>query len=133
MRAAVLLLLVGACASAPPAAPPQAAAPAAAPVGGEDPDAYAAVSEFFGKKRPHVSQCYANARQNAQIDDKARGFVALSMTVLPSGQAQDVKVSRTTLAAPAVEECIVGLVSRWTLPAPAQPIAFSFTYDFKPE
>lgn len=130
MRRALWLLCLG-CGGAQTVAPPPA--PVVQAPAGEDPEAYAAVSAFFGKKRPHVSQCYANAKQNAQIPDKAKGFVALSLTVLPSGQAQDVKVSRTTLNAPAVEECIVGLVSKWTLPAPSSAIAFSYTYDFKPE
>jgi hypothetical protein len=59
--------------------------------------------------------------------------VALSLTVTPSGQPADVKVARTTLNSAAVEECITGLVARWVLPQPSQAIAFSYTYDFKPE
>ena len=108
----------------------EAPVPAAAAPSGADPEAYAAVAEVFGKKKPQVSQCYANAIENRELADSAKGRVKLALTVLPSGQAQNVRVAETTLNSKAVEDCVVAMVQKWPLPAPAQPLDFLFTYEF---
>lgn len=129
MRAMILALAVAAACGA--AQTEQAAAPAApAASGAADPAAYAAVSDFFAKKRPYVSQCYGNAITNRDLKEDAKGRIRLALKVLPSGQAQDVRVVETTLQSKPVEDCVVKLVQNWTLPAPDRPLDFLYTYEF---
>ena len=110
----------------------QAAAPAAPAISGAaaDPAAYAAVSDFFAKKRPYVSQCYGNAITNRELKEDAKGRIRLALKVLPGGQAQDVRVVETTLNSKPVEDCVVKLVQGWTLPSPDRSIDFLYTYEF---
>jgi hypothetical protein len=131
MRVRVLVLIaLGACGGAAVSAPPPAAAKAPQAT---DPDEYAAVQSFLTRKRPVVGMCYATAVENREISDKATGQVELALAVLPSGAAEGVRVANSTLKAKGVEACIVGLVSKWTLPAPSQRIELTHTYEFKPE
>jgi hypothetical protein len=130
MRAMILVFAVGAACGG--AQTEQAAAPAAPAASGAaaDPAAYAALSDFFAKKRPYVSQCYGNAITNRELKEDAKGRIRLALRVLPSGQAQDVRVVETTLSSKPVEDCVVKLVQSWTLPAPDRPLDFLYTYEF---
>jgi len=130
MRAMILVFAVGtACGGAKSE---QAAAPAAPAASGAaaDPAAYAAVSDFFTKKRPFVSQCYGDAITNRELKEDAKGRIRLALRVQPSGKAENVRVVETTLNSKPVEDCVVKLVQNWTLPAPDRPLDFLYTYEF---
>src|SRR5215813_6320943 len=130
MRAMILVFAVGtACGGAKSE---QAAAPAAPAVSGAaaDPAAYAAVSDFFARKRPFVSQCYGDAITNRDLKEDAKGQIRLGLRVLTSGKAENVRVVETTLNSKPVEDCVVKLVQNWTLPAPDRPLDFLYTYEF---
>jgi hypothetical protein len=121
------LFLLGACAAAPVAATRPAVAPT-----GADPADYAAVHDFLTRKRPQVVMCYATAVENREISDKAQGQVQLWLAVLPSGASEGTRVASSTLKSKSVEDCIVGLVGRWTFPAPRQRIELTYTYELAP-
>ena len=109
--------------------------PAAAPQAAEvqkstDPAAYAAVAEAFAKKRPNVSQCFANAVASKELGENAKGRIRLALMVLPSGRPENVRVADSSLGSKTVEDCVVATVQKFTLPAPAQPLDFVFTYEF---
>ncbi len=125
----IALLALSACGGAEVAAPP----PAATPAPSAAPEEYAAVQSYLGHKRAQVFVCYANAVENREIADKAEGQVKLALAVLPSGAAENVRVAGSTLKAKTVEDCVVAMVSRWTLPAPSRRIELTYTYEFKPE
>jgi TonB family protein len=123
------LLALGACGGAEVAAPP----PATAPAKTADPEEYAAVQQFMARKRPQVLMCYANAIENREISEKAKGRVKVSLAVLPSGTAADVQVADSTLKAKSVEDCIAAMVARWYFPTPSQRIELTYTYEFSTE
>ena len=134
MRGSILVVavvLVVACGGAPiaPEAPPAAATAEKS----TDPAAYAAVAEAFGRKRPNVSQCFANAVASKELSDTAKGRVKLALTVLPSGQPENVRVADSSLGSKTVDDCVVAMVQKWSLPAPAQPLDFVFIYEFSNE
>jgi TonB family protein len=95
-----------------------------------DPAAYAAVADAFSRKRPNVSQCFANAVASKELSETAHGRVKLALTVLPSGQPDNVRVAESSLGSKTVEDCVVALVQKWSLPPPALPLDFVFTYEF---
>jgi TonB family protein len=110
--------------TAPPPAPPAVAEKSS------DPAAYAAVADAFSRKRPNVSQCFANAVASKELSETAHGRVKLALTVLPSGQPDNVRVAESSLGSKTVEDCVVALVQKWSLPPPAQPLDFVFIYEF---
>jgi TonB family protein len=126
-----LLLLVAGLAACGGAKTESAAPVATAEVQkSTDPAAYAAVAEAFAKHRPNVSQCFANAVAQKELDDSPHGRVKLALTVLPSGRPENVRVAESSLNSKSVEDCVVATVQKWSLPAPAQPLDFLFTYEF---
>jgi hypothetical protein len=124
------LLALGACGGAEAVAPPPAAPPAQAAA---TPEEYQAVQSFMSRKRPQVVFCYATAIENREIPETAHGRVTLALAVLPSGSAEGVRVSDSTLKAKPVEDCIVGLVGKWTFPAPSQRLELTYTYELTRE
>ena len=133
MRAFLVFALMAACGGAQSEQAVASSAPAPGPgvaASNADPAAYSALTEFFAKKRPIVSQCYGTAIENRELKEDAKGRVKLALTVMPSGQAKDVRVAETTLSSKPVEDCVVALVQKWTLPAPDRPIQFLYTYEF---
>ena len=130
MRWLALSIVLGAgcgAAQTPPAPPPPAPAVAER---SSDPAAYAAVADAFSRKRPNVSQCFANAVASKELSETAHGRVKLAMTVLPSGRPENVRVAESSMGSKTVEDCVVALVQKWSLPAPAQPLDFVFIYEF---
>lgn len=127
MRWMVCAALVAACGGAQKE---QAPAPRAEVEKSTDPAAYAAVAEAFKKKRPNVSQCFASAVASKELSETATGRVKLALTVLPSGQPENVRVAESSLGSKTVDDCVVALVQKWSLPAPAQPLDFIFVYEF---
>ncbi len=123
----------GGGAPAPPTATPPPPAPAQEGDTSVDTEAYAEISAFFARKRPQVTQCYNNAFADVDPGKRGKGYVTLIMEVLPSGKAENVRVAQSTLKSEAVETCLVGLVSRWILPRPAERMTFTFSYEFTPE
>ena len=126
---ALVLIGCGGSQAQPTAAPPATEATEA----DVDTDAYSQLNEFFARKQPHVTQCYNNAFVDVEPAKRQKGYVAVSMDVTPHGRAENVRVSDSTLKSEAVERCVVELVSRWALPRPAERMAFTFSYEFRPE
>ena len=128
----VLFLFAIACGGTtpPPASPAPEAPREAATV---DTEAYAELSEFFARKRPHVTQCYDTAFADVEPAKRSSGHVTVTLDVLPSGRAENVRLAESTLRSEPVETCVLALVSRWSLPRPAEPMAFTFSYQFRPQ
>jgi hypothetical protein len=133
MRAGALAALIAAACGGAPAPPPAAVTPEPTRAQAPDPEEYAAVSAYFGRRRPAVSQCYADALAAKKVDPRARGYVAVALVVEPTGKPSNVHISDATLESDAVKECVVRLVETWLLPRPSAPIDFSFSYNFLPE
>ncbi len=127
-------MLVAACGGAQAPRPEPPAPLVSSPVEAEPAtEAYAQVSAFFDRRRPAVSQCYADALVGGKLAERARGYVTVALVVPPSGKPENVRIADSTLKSEAVEDCIVALVGRWLLPQPSETIDFSFSYNFQPE
>jgi TonB family protein len=133
MRRLALLLLLG-CGGTPAQ---RAAAPATAPASSSDevadPETYEDLNAFFARKRPSVGQCYNEAFVNVEQKLRRSGYVTVQLDVLPAGRAENVHVAGSSLGSKEVEACVVALVSRWVLPQPPRRMAFSYSYEFRPE
>lgn len=71
------------------------------------------IRRFIKLQVPRLGACYSRALQG---DHELAGTVVLHFSVAASGYVSNVSVDGT-LTAPAVRECIVDDVERWTLPA----------------
>ena len=111
---------------------PVAEAPARqSPDEGIPPDKLDEVQSIFRRKTTTVQSCYTDEMER-NGNKKIEGDVALSMTLAPSGKAENVKVERSTLKSPAIEECVVTQVRSWDFgPLPSRGF-FTWTFNFKP-
>ena len=78
-----------------------------------------------------IQECYEH--QNATQPD-LRGSLTVRLTVLPDGSFSDVQITENTLGAPAVDTCIVEIVSRVRIAhgSAAGPATFTFPYSCVP-
>lgn len=130
-RLGVIWLIIGgaACAAQSAALPPPVVEPT--PIEEAGPESYAAVQEFFIRKREQVFACYSATLGNASKKQPVQ--VQLALAVQPTGQAENVRIAETTLASRPLEDCIVAAVSRWQFPAPTQRIEVTYTYELNPK
>jgi TonB family protein len=98
-----------------------------------DPQTYEELNDYFRRRGVHVSQCYNEAFASVERKLRRSGFVTVELDVLPSGASENVHIAGSSLGSPEVEQCVVGLVSRWPLPKPPHRMAFSYSYNFQPE
>lgn len=133
MRRLLLVLLIG-CGGAQAPAPILSSSSESASSGDvADPDTYEELQVFFTRKRLQVSQCYNDAFAAVAPKLRRSGHVTVQMDVTTSGKAEGVHAADDTLGSKEVQACVLGMVSRWSLPHPPKKMAYSYSYDFKPE
>ena len=89
------------------------------------------VQSIFRRKTTSVQSCYTDEMER-NGNQKIEGDVALSMTLATNGKAIDVKVDKSTLKSPTIEQCVIDQVKSWDFgPLPSRGY-FSWTFNFKP-
>jgi len=72
-----------------------------------DPDQ---VSEVINRHNSSIQYCYQRElKQNPDL----RGKLVVRFTVIPTGEAKDVKIISSTLNSPSVERCVITRIKRW--------------------
>jgi hypothetical protein len=88
------------------------------------------IRRIFERRTPVIARCFAQAVEAGEIDKSAKGYLTVSATVQPSGQATDVGVLETDLSSQTLERCVIGHVERWEFAKPPRPFLTSHTYRF---
>lgn len=74
-----------------------------------------AIDALFRRKAPALQRCWQEEYQRTQ-NRKLEGDITLQMIVSKKGQPTNLKVSASTIGAPAVEQCVLGEVQSWSFP-----------------
>ncbi len=74
-----------------------------------------AIDALFRRKTPQLQHCWQEEYQRTQ-NRKIEGDITLSMIVSKSGQATQIKNIKSTINAPAIDECVVKEIATWVFP-----------------
>lgn len=83
------------------------------------------------RKRAVATRCLTDAIDAGEVDKNARGKVTLEFVIDPSGQARDVKVTKSALGSPMIEECVANVVRGITFGSLPRELPWSYTYAFE--
>jgi TonB family protein len=92
-----------------------AAQTAAATAAADSPERHDAVERLFARKATDLQTCWSEEYEKTK-NRKLEGDVTVQLNVAPSGQANDVRIVKSSLANPSVEKCVVKAVNGWSFP-----------------
>lgn len=99
--------------------------------GGIPSDKQAEIQLVLQNREPSALKCYQDVLSETH-DRSFQGAVKVLITLQPSGQASDVKVTNSTLKSPRVEECLTNKIQTFEFPEiPAQG-QVEYEYRFRP-
>ncbi len=129
---------------APPAAAAIDAPPAAEPIdapddpGGDAPEAALSAGDLARHMARLVVQtagrmdrCYQNATKALPPDQALSGEVDIGLSVMPTGQVQNVTVVRNTTGSNDLAACVKAGVESWSFPAHGEPEPVEFVNPFR--
>lgn len=93
-----------------------------------DPVKMEEVNSLLDRRRPVVSRCLSLAVEAGNAPKSARGKLTVSLTVGTDGKAQDVKVVKTSIESPEVQDCVKRKVAEIAFPQMNRPFETSYTY-----
>jgi outer membrane biosynthesis protein TonB len=120
-RIVLALVLVAGCASDQPAQKQKSTAQPEGETagGGVTPEQNDAIDALFRRKAPQLMTCWQEAYDKAEDHKAARkveGDVTIGLNVAPSGKPSNVRVLKSSLGSPDIENCIVKEVAGWGFP-----------------
>jgi hypothetical protein len=105
------------------------------------PEAAASASELAGhlarlvvQSSSKMDRCYQNATKALPDDQPLSGEVDIGLSVMPTGQVQNVRVTRNTTGSNDLGNCVQATAAQWTFPAHAEsePVDFVHVFRFGP-
>ena len=85
---------------------------------------------MLGQREPTARKCYQDAL-NEKNDRGFQGTVAVVIQLAPGAKVK-VRVSKSTLNSPEVEQCLVGKIQEFEFPAVEQAGDMQYEYLFRP-
>ena len=81
-----------------------------------------------------MDRCYQNATKALPDDQPLSGEVDIGLSVMPTGQVQNVRVSRNTTGSNDLGNCVQGIAAQWTFPphSEGEPVDFVHVLRFGP-
>lgn len=86
------------------------------------------INRAFERKTSMVSRCFVEALEAGEVKKNEKGFVTVGLTVLESGAPSKVRVLETSFKSKVIQDCVTGLVERWTFTTLPRPLEISHTY-----
>ena len=81
--------------------------------------------------RPAVIDCYTDELERRN-DKKLKGSVTVEIHIAATGAVQQVRISRSTLQAPQVLQCIDRVIRSWEFPRLRADTWYGTTFQFSP-
>ncbi len=112
---ASLLLLVVACGEQKQETRQESTRPAAPDAPTVTSEQNDAIEKLFRRKTAQLQHCGQEEYQRTQ-NRKIEGDITLSMIISKSGQATQIRNIKSTIGAPAIDECVVKEIATWVFP-----------------
>jgi len=93
----------------------QGAAMETAAGGGVTPEQNDAIDALFRRKAQELQSCWQDEYERSH-NRQLQGDITVGLTVRPSGKPEGVRVLKSSLGNPEVEQCVVKSVSAWAFP-----------------
>src|SRR5262245_32303088 len=90
------------------------------------PEQNEAILRLFDRKASELQHCWVEEYERTH-NRKVEGDVTLQVMVAPSGKAADVKILKSTIANPPIEECVSKAVESWHFPEGPAMVPFMRT------
>jgi TonB family protein len=74
-----------------------------------------AIDALFRRKAPELQTCWQQEYERSQ-NRKLEGDISLQMVVTKAGKATGIKIVKSTIGVPAVDQCVVSEITGWTFP-----------------
>ncbi len=89
------------------------------------------IERFFDRKRRTMVHCFTDALSAGEIGKRTReAWITVSMTITPAGKATSVSIADASVDSPVLATCVKGYVGNWVLPAPPEPLDYSYRFGF---
>jgi len=95
------------------------------------PDTMEQIQRLFERRGTAVSRCLAFVVDNKELPKNSKGRITLSVTISPSGKADDVKVLKSTLDNKSLHDCVIDRVKEIDFPELPKPYPTTYTYAFE--
>jgi TonB family protein len=93
----------------------QGAAMETAAGGGVTPEQNDAIDAVFRRKAQELQSCWQDEYERSH-NRQLQGDITVGLTVRPSGKPEGVRVLKSSIGNPDVEQCVVKSVSAWAFP-----------------
>jgi TonB family protein len=93
----------------------QGAAVETAAGGGVTPDQNDAIDALFRRKAQELQSCWQDEYERSH-NRQLQGDITVGLTVKPSGKPTGVRILKSSIGNPEVEQCVVKSVSAWGFP-----------------
>lgn len=90
------------------------------------PERQDAIERLFQRKVTELQDCWTQEYQKTH-DRKLEGDLTLQLMVAASGQASEVKVLKSTMNNPDIEQCVVREVQGWSFPEGKTTVPYTRT------
>lgn len=74
-----------------------------------------AIDALFRRKAPELQACWT-AEYEKSHDRKVEGDITLGMNIQPSGQPLNVRVLKSSMNNPSIQQCVTQTVTGWSFP-----------------
>jgi hypothetical protein len=74
-----------------------------------------AIDALFRRKAPALQTCWQQEYERSQ-NRKVEGDISLQMVVSRAGKAQGIKIVKSTIGVPAIDQCVISEVGTWVFP-----------------
>jgi len=89
------------------------------------------IQRRFERRGTAVSRCLAFVVDNKELPKNSHGKITLSVTISPSGRAEEVKVLKATLDSKSLNDCVIDRVKEIEFPELPKPYPTTYTYAFE--
>jgi outer membrane biosynthesis protein TonB len=89
------------------------------------------IQRILERKQRIMSRCLADAVDAKELPKNSRGKITLEIVISPSGSPDQVKVIKSSLDSPKLNECVIGHIKSMQFPELPKAYPTSYTYAFE--
>ena len=87
----------------------------ASPEGGVSPERQDAIERVFARKATDLQDCWTKEYERNH-NRKVEGDISVSLEIQPSGNAQNVRILKSTINNAGIESCVTASIGNWSFP-----------------